>query len=137
MELYNQGLIDREIGEKLGSSRSLVWKHRKRLGLKNNGSNRVRARVFTDQQLIDLHEQGLVDREIAEKLGVHQTLVCTYRNRLGLKTNGSNRRFTDQQLIDLHKQGLIDREIGEKLGSSRALVGIHRKRLGLKTVTHS
>ena len=90
------------------------------------------GRLFTDQQLIDLYEQGLVDREIAEKLRAHPSTVTRHRNRLGLKANGCIRVFTDQQLIDLHEQGLNDREIGEKLGSSRALVSRHRTRLGLK-----
>ncbi len=86
---------------------------------------------------MELYNQGLKDREIGEKLGVHFSTVWKGRRRLGLKANGNIRRFTDQQLIDLHEQGLNDREIGEKLGSSRIIVNRHRRRLGLKSLTHS
>ncbi|GAG77792.1 unnamed protein product [marine sediment metagenome] len=92
------------------------------------------GRLFTDQQLIELYDQGLIDREIAEKLGVHFSTVNKHRTRLGLKAKGSNRAFTDQQLIDLYEQGFSDREIAEKLGVSGALVGRHRKRLGLEAI---
>ncbi len=90
------------------------------------------TRRFTDQQLIDLYDQGLVDRVIGEKLGTSSSTVWESRVRLGLKANGIPRIFSDQQLIDLHKQGLTDTEISKKLGSSSGLVWKHRNRLGLK-----
>ncbi len=91
-----------------------------------------RTRLFTDQQIIDLHKQGLVDREIGRELRTSSSTVWECRVRLGLKANGIPRIFTDQQLIDLHKQGLTDQGIAEKLGSSSGLVWKHRTRLGLK-----
>ncbi len=42
-------------------------------------------RLFTDQQLIELYEQGFNDREIAEKLGTTQKKVGYHRRRLGLR----------------------------------------------------
>ncbi len=47
-----------------------------------------RRRLFTDQQLIELHEQGLSDREIGNKLGAHETTVRDHIRRLGLKAYG-------------------------------------------------
>lgn len=104
-------------------------------------------RLFTDQQLIELHEQGLNDREIADRLGTDRNTVSRYRRRLRLKPISSiffltrktkNRRsysrvkFTDQQLIYLHGNGLRDVEIAEKLDANRGSVRYHRKKLGLK-----
>ena len=86
---------------------------------------------FTDKQLIALYEKGLKDREIAEELGAHRSVVKYQRRRLGLKAH-DRRLFTDQQLIDLHEEGLNDREKAERLGVSEGAVFYHRKRLGLE-----
>ena len=99
-----------------------------------------RRRLFTDQQLIDLHEQGFNDREIGEKLGVTSQAVGYRRKRLGLKPirkHKIGRLFTDQQLIELHEQGFNDREVSEKLGVSGNAVCRRRKGLGLKPVSRA
>ena len=44
-----------------------------------------RSLLFTDQQLKELHEQGLNDREIGEKLGAHKSTVSVRRWKLGLE----------------------------------------------------
>jgi DNA-binding NarL/FixJ family response regulator len=89
-------------------------------------------RLFTDQQLIELHERGFNDTEIGKKLGAHKITVGEHRRRLGLKAHDPRRLFTDQQLKELHEQGFNDREIGEKLGIGTNTVNIHRRKLGLK-----
>ncbi len=92
-------------------------------------------RLFTDQQLIDLHAEGLIDREIADRLGVTVTrsMVSGRRRKLGIK-RVERSLFTDQQLIDLIDlhAGLSGREIGEKLGASQSLVNDRRRRLGIE-----
>jgi len=60
------------------------------------------GRPFTDQQLIDLHEKGLNDREIAEELGIPKTAINYRRRKLGLKAHDRKLQFADQQLIALH-----------------------------------
>ncbi len=142
IELHEQGFNDREIGEKLGVTFGIVGFHRKRLGLKPIRKHRnkfyKRKRLFTDQQLIELHKQGFNDREISEKLGAHQNTVNVHRRRLELKVHGHRRRlFTDQQLIELHEQGFNDREVSEKLGVSGNAVCRRRKGLGLKPVSRA
>ncbi len=104
-----------------------------------------RRRLFTDQQLIELHAQGFNDREVGEKLGVSFGIVGFHRKRLGLKPIRKHRvkdykrkrLFTDQQLIELHAQGFNDREVGEKLGVSGNTVCVRRRKLGLKPVSCS
>ena len=49
-------------------------------------------RLFTDEQLIELYEQGLSDREIGKKLGAHPTTVGLYRRRIGLKRIRKHKR---------------------------------------------
>jgi len=89
-------------------------------------------RLFMDQQLIDLHAEGLNDQEIADALKVHKSTVRYHRRKLGLKPS-FGRLFTDQQLIELCGCGLSDQEIGEKLGANRSTVKDHRIRLGIKS----
>jgi len=103
-----------------------------RLGLKAHGHKLL----FTDQQLIDLHEKGLNDQEKAEKLGVTPSAVNYRRRRLGLEAHG-RKRFTDQQLIDLHERGLNGREIADKLGVTPSAVNNRRRRLSLKSVSRA
>jgi len=91
-----------------------------------------RRRLFTDQQLIALHKKGMIDREVADELGIHKTTVRKRRMKLGLKANGHNRLFTDEQLIELYEQGFIDREIGEKIRAILRTVRKRRRLLGLK-----
>ena len=106
------------------------------------------GRLFTDQQLIELHEQGLNDREIADSLGTEEDIVSRYRRRLRLKPPSTKfvfkraiknsqsytcrAKFTDQQLIYLHSNGLRDVEIAEMLDALPGTVRNHRKKLGLK-----
>ncbi len=120
-------MIDRKIAGELGIHKTAVRKRRMILGLKANGHKRL----FTDEQFIELHEQGFNDNEISEKLGASSSTVRERRMKLGLKAK-SRRLFTDQQLIELHKKGMIDREIGEKLGAHQNTINRHRRRLGLK-----
>ena len=139
IELHNQGLIDREIAERLGVDPSTVGRRRKRLGLKateGKGRRRPRRRKFTDQQLTEFYRQGLVDSEIGVNLEASIATVCYHRNRLGLKAYGKKRKFTDEQLIELYEQGLNDREIGKRLNASLSTVFFHRKKLGLKGIGH-
>ena len=94
-----------------------------------------RRRLFTDQQLIALHKKGMIDRQIADELGVHKTTVRKRRIRLGIKAHGHKLLFTDQQFIDLHDRGLNGREIAEELGVTPSAVNYRRRRLILKPVS--
>ncbi|GAH11138.1 unnamed protein product, partial [marine sediment metagenome] len=129
IDLYEQGLNDKEIGERLGAANTTVNIHRRRLGLEAHSRRR-----FTDEQLIELYDKKLNDREIAEKLGVARPNVSSYRRRLGLKAQDRRYKylFADQQLIELHEQGLNDREIAFELGVQPDTVCKRRNRLGLK-----
>jgi orotate phosphoribosyltransferase-like protein len=93
-------------------------------------------RLFTDQQLKELHERGFNDRKIADMLRESHRRVADRRRILGLKVHDRRytRLFTDQHLIELHEQGFNDREISEKLGVHLSTVNYRRKRLGLKPI---
>lgn len=44
--------------------------------------------ISTEQQRQSLYEEGLTDREIAERSGVDRSTICGWRKRRGLKPNG-------------------------------------------------
>ena len=53
-------------------------------------------RKFTDEQLVELHSQGLSIPKMAKQLGVSQRPVCSRMKKLGLKANfkrGGNAKY--------------------------------------------
>ena len=77
---------------------------------------------FSDEELLELHQQGLTDREIAQNLGVTQAAVNYRREKLCLKNNYEPETFSNDELIKLHRQGYTDREISEDLHVTQAEV---------------
>lgn len=90
-------------------------------------------RKFSDEELLELHQAGLTDRQISERFHVTQGAVNYRREKLGLTNNFERDTFTDAELLDLHRQGLTDREIGEALGFTQAAINYRRARLGLES----
>ncbi len=88
---------------------------------------------FSNEQLLELHQEGLTDRQIADTLGVTQAAVNYRRQKMGLKNNYMKKSFSDDELRNLYNQGSVDREIGEALGATQAAVNYRRQRLALKT----
>ncbi len=85
---------------------------------------------FSDQQLIDLHEEGLNDREVAERLGANRRTVLDRRRRLGLESNRPHVR-DHQRFLALYEKGMNDPEIANALGVTDGMVYNYRKRHGL------
>lgn len=88
---------------------------------------------FLDEELLELHQKGLTDKEIAEKLRVTQAAVNYRRQKLGLKNNYAPNTFSNDELLALHNQGLNDREISETLRVTQAAINYRRGRLGLQS----
>ncbi|MFT4923478.1 MAG: ribonucleoside-diphosphate reductase alpha chain, partial [Haloarculaceae archaeon] len=91
LDLYEEGLSDYEIAERLDCSASTVQRRRaNELGLDPNGSGgRDRGDVSFDRDEFErLHRSGRTDGEIADELGVHATTVGQYRQTQSLEPNG-------------------------------------------------
>jgi DNA-binding NarL/FixJ family response regulator len=91
----------------------------------------MKAKSFSDDELLNLHRKGLTDAEIAEKLSVTQAAVNYRRVRLGLKNNYKRNTFTDDELLKYYHMGFSDKEISLRLGVTAAAVNYRRGRLGL------
>ena len=96
-ELYLQGLIDREIAEITGVTQGAIWHWRNKHGLQANKMRTAaerQKRVCNIQReqwhdrCMELYQQGLNDREIAEILDVHSTSVSKWRRKNKLPANG-------------------------------------------------
>jgi len=94
-----------------------------------------KLKKFTDEQFLQLYQQGLSDSEIARRLGVSVTAVWERRRRLGLPPNRPYRLLKSKRMrdkfVELWLKGATYKEIMEILGISHGTVGIWRRKLGL------
>lgn len=82
MELYRQGLSDRDIAGRLGMSPGGVHNWRKRNGLPVIAPQK---RIDDhEDQVMELYQQGLTDSAIGEAVGFSATIVRRWRIRHGL-----------------------------------------------------
>lgn len=93
--LHAEGKTDAEIAAELGISRHTVLWHRRKLGVRANGTagprgGRPKGPIW--DVLPRLHAEGLSDVEIAERTGAKRSLVCQVRGKLGLAPNVKPRR---------------------------------------------
>ncbi|MFC7156666.1 LAGLIDADG family homing endonuclease [Halomarina halobia] len=92
VELYQQGLSDYEIAERLDCGKSTIQRRRSHeLALPPNGTGGrpLGSTSFDESAALGLYEAGHTDSEIADTLGVHQVTVGQFRAREGLESNGT------------------------------------------------
>jgi len=82
---HDNGLTDKEIGEKLNIQQQKVNYHMKQLGLKNNYWNKIK--IFDTEKFLNLYNKGKNDREIADVMGYTAPAILYQRGKLGLKSN--------------------------------------------------
>lgn len=73
----------------------------------------------------ELYDKGLNDREIAERIGVHQTTITAWRHRNNLPPNqkrGSPQKHDYDKIKELYDKGMNDKEIAKKLDIPRISV---------------
>jgi transposase len=124
MELYDQGLSDRKIGEALGFSRTTVGDFRRRLGLPAHF--KFSRPSLTDEEKLrirELHSEGLPINKIAEKISRSPPTVFDFCRDEGLDTSmsrgkGYRRRLNGQRLVaHLKEQGPTPQSVlSEELG---------------------
>lgn len=86
MALYNQGLSDQEIGEKLYLSYATIAYWRKINGLPSNSKHR-RITPGMEAEMLRMHQDGMSDGQIAKTIGLVKNTVLSWRRRRGLRTN--------------------------------------------------
>ena len=128
MELYKEGLSDRNVAETLGLKEFQVLRWRQERDLPSNYSlhrlDKNRAR--------ELYEEGKSDREIAEILGVVPNTICQWRKKEKLKAKRQYAKVNYDRLRELYDQGLNDTQIYRITGTSKDAIRKWRKSTGLK-----
>ena len=88
MALYNMGLNDVQIGERLYLSKGAVFLWRNKNGLK---ANKKRGGQKLDNaehaRRLELYNRGMTDQEIGESIGLRPTAVARWRFRNHLLAN--------------------------------------------------
>lgn len=95
--------------------------------------------TYLDELIRPLHQQGLNDGSIAERLGVNRRAVNARRRAMGLAVNYENYKWRvkpieghDDLIRQLHGEGKLDRDIAATIGCSRRALSLRRTELGLK-----
>ena len=128
--LWEQGLNDREIGQRLGVCDTTIWAWRKVEELPPNRKETLNAVKMTE-----LLQAGLTDAEVARELGIRAKSVEAWRNRRGIKRNPTAREREIQDRMQrraaLYEQGLNDAEMARELGIPTVTVRRWRWKLNL------
>ena len=87
--LYDAGLCDREIAEKVGVSRNAIsnWRFRYQLPCIPDTKPRAYARIVDRATFLKLYSAGHTDAEIAQLIGCSPRTCEKWRHKLGLKIN--------------------------------------------------
>ncbi len=104
----------------------------------DSGAQWDRQRTVSNDAIVELHQQGFSDYQIAERLDCGKSTVQRRRsNELDLPPNGNGGRkpgstsFDDSTAFELYREGHTDGEISDDLDVSAATVGQFRAREGL------
>lgn len=86
LELYNMGLSDKEIAEKVFVTQSAISGWRRKNGLKTNNPRPIVTRKVEEKMLF-LYKSGLSDREIGNCVSLSKPTVQRWRQKNELKPN--------------------------------------------------
>lgn len=135
IELYNKGLSDTEIGEKLNVGRKLIGKYRKSLNLpsKKDKSLSNNQSLIADIKRLD---STVSSREVALKYNVSTVYINKLRKKYNVPAYVCIKLIDEniEKLKILYEQGKLDTEIAKELGVSKSLIGLYRDKLGLKSI---
>lgn len=86
LELYNMGLSDKEIAEKVFVTQSAISGWRRKNGLKTNNPRPIVTRK-TEEKMLFLYKSGLSDREIGNCVSLSKPTVQRWRQKNNLNPN--------------------------------------------------
>ena len=131
MELYNQGLTDSQISDRLMLSHGCIRYWRVRRGLPANYGGKGR-RLVDKSRFRELWEQGMNDSQIARECGCHCSTVLCWRQEENLPMNYQRERVNHDDWLPYYERGLSDYQVASLVGTTATTVQKWRKRKGLK-----
>jgi transposase len=130
-ELYEEGMIDREIAEELGVSYAAISQWRRKIKLKAHGKTSLSKKE--NKKRMKLYKEGKNDREIAKVVGVNNEAIYKWRRDRDLPSN-YYRKLSEEKhkrRLEYYNMGLTDAEIGEKVGKERNTIADWRRKNNL------
>ena len=132
LELYNKGLSEYEMATALNCSRPTIRRHRLKHNLLPSKDKKASITFLNSKsELVRLHNQGISDLEIANALNVRPSQIATWRNRLNLfpnKTDKAEKKAKRKEVVrydrvrkiaeNLLKRGFREEEVAEITGAS-------------------
>jgi len=136
VELYNQGLDDMQIAERLGKSLAAIKRKRVRLGIRRVPKSIWEENPEMDATLQKMVATGVPYEEIAKKLGVGIGSVQHRVKVLGIKTGRVSHAWTiEEKEALLNMQHLSTAEAAEILNRSENAVSAQRYRMATQAPT--
>ena len=131
-----------QIAEELGCSQGSVYNMMNYYHIQARvpgGKYTAQQRASKIDEIIHLHEDGMTQEDIAEKVGYTHGYISTILHERGVQTRGRG-RFDDHQRSLLHdkieqmyNEGMTQEEIAKKVGYTPANVCIILKERGVQT----
>ena len=112
-ELYQKGLLHREIAQELGYGVSTVTRHLLDMGC-------VTVKPIDKEEVVRLHEKGLSDIEIARIIGCTRSNITVILNNAGFKNRHS--KINNIELRNKISRSLIGRYVGKDNPNYRGYV---------------
>lgn len=120
LKLYNKGLIDSEIAEKINVGISTITEWRKKNDLPANKKPKKKIKKKEHKKRLKYYNKGLNDFEIGEKVGLSKEGIYNWRKRNDLPSNyKKNLDKNYEKRLELYNEGLNDKEIAEKVDLSK------------------
>ena len=119
----NDGLSGGQIRMFHKETHERITKYQKAVILKGGRKRKPPHKEWRGQQYADqvreMAAAGMIDREIAEKLGYAETTICEWRRRLGIAPGLRKRQTSAEKVLDVTGEWIGTGAIGERLGISR------------------
>ena len=87
-----------------------------------------------EEKLMELYEDGLSDKKVAEALGLKEFQVLRWRQERNLPSKFNLRHLDKNRVRELYEEGKTDREIARTLGVAAQTIANWRSKEKLKSV---
>ena len=134
LKLYNKGLSDKEIAEKLYLDTSTItaWRRHNKLS-PNPPPNAKQKHKFDTTRAKELYDKGMNDIQISTTLDINKIAIRMWRNANDLPVIRKQlNHIPHDEVMKLYNEGLSDGAIARQLGLSSNTIVAWRKRNNLE-----
>lgn len=129
IDLYNKGLDDSQISEKLqitlNAARDFRVNH-------NLPTQKIKKREENKRKFLELYNQGYNDSEIGRMIDVNHVTIKNWREALDLPSHFQyKKKYDTEEFMKLYNQGYNYTQIASKLGVSQSAISEYGVYLGL------